>query len=258
MKVQLIAPQYITHGGVATLFCNHTVSDDLLHKIEFMKGEKRIFQYIKERNPPYIETLHIDGAKLEYSKNGTTIKLHDVRFEASGSYTCEVTMTTPIYSASSDPVEMKVISPQSANPKITFEKSMYVVGESLEANCTSSAAHPVPYITWFINGKEVDITLVNHYPHTHHKNSLMSATARLKVEVSALHVGENGLLEISCRATIPAFPMQHEQFADIRKKAVSVQIIPAPDVTSSAAILVRELTLSTILCILNAMHEFIP
>ncbi|KMQ93462.1 putative chitinase 2-like protein [Lasius niger] len=106
---------------------------------------------------------------------------------------------------------------------------MYVVGESLEANCTSSAAHPVPYITWFINGKEVDITLVNHYPHTHHKNSLMSATARLKVEVSALHAGENGLLEISCRATIPAFPMQHEQFADIRKKAVSGLIKPKHD-----------------------------
>lgn len=258
MKVQLIAPQYITHGGTATLFCNHTVPDDLLHKIEFMKGEKRIFEYIKERNPPYIETQNLEGAKLEYSKNGTTIKLHDVRFEASGSYTCEVAMTTPIYSAGADPVEMKVIYPQSANPKITFQKNMYMVGESLEANCTSSTAYPVPYITWFINGKEVDITLVNHYPHTHHKNYLMSATARLKIEVSELHAGENGVLEISCRATIPAFPMQHERFADIRKKAVSVAIKPAPDVTSSAAILVRELTLSTILCILSAMHEFIP
>ncbi|XP_072761367.1 uncharacterized protein [Anoplolepis gracilipes] len=257
MKVQLIAPQYITQFETATLFCNHTVSDDLLHKIEFMKGERRIFQYIKERNPPYI-TQHIEGAKLEYSKNGTTIKLNDVRFEASGSYTCEVTMTTPIYTAGADPVEMKVIQPQSANPKIIFQKSMYEVGESLEANCTSSAAYPVPYITWFINGKEVDITLVNHYPHTHHKDYLMSATARLKVEVSELHAGENGRLEISCRATIPAFPMQHEKFADIKTKAVSVQIIPAPDMTSSAAILVRELTLSTILCILNVMHEFIP
>ncbi|XP_029162290.1 uncharacterized protein LOC114933885 isoform X2 [Nylanderia fulva] len=223
MKVQLIAPQYISHGGTAILFCNHTVPDDLLHKIEFMKGEKRIFQYIKERNPPYIET-HLEGAKLEYSKNGTTIKLHDVRFEASGSYTCEVAMTTPIYSAGSDPVEMKVIYPQSANPKISFEKSLYVIGESLEANCTSSAANPVPYITWFINGKEVDINLVNNYPHTpHHKNNhLMSATARLKIEVSELHAGENGVLEISCRTTIPAFPTQNEGFADIKKKVVSV------------------------------------
>ncbi|XP_025157876.1 uncharacterized protein LOC105184987 isoform X2 [Harpegnathos saltator] len=258
MNVQLIAPQYVTYGDTATLVCNHTVSEELLHKIEFMKGEKRIFNYIKERNPPYIAGNRIEGARLEYSKNGTTIKLHDVRFEASGTYTCEVTMTTPIYTADADPVQMKVIVPQTGNPKITFKKSVYVVGESLEANCTSSPARPVPYITWFINGKEVDITLVNHYPHTHHKDHLMSATARLKVEVSELHAGQNGYLEISCRATIPDFPMYHEQFADIRKKTVSVQIIPAPDVTSSAAILIRELTLPTILCILSAMHEFIP
>lgn len=67
----------------------------------------------------------------------------------------------------------------------------------------------------------MDISLVNHYPHQQHKNSnLMSATARLKVEVSELHAGENGHLEMSCRATIPEFIMQHEQFADIRNKTV--------------------------------------
>ncbi|KAL6259696.1 uncharacterized protein LOC105430672 [Pogonomyrmex barbatus] len=258
MKVQLIAPQYVTQGSTAILFCNHTVTDNLLHKIEFMKGERRIFQYIKERIPPYIPTPYVDGSRLEYSPNGTTIKLHDVRFETSGTYTCEVTMTTPIYTAGADPVEMKVIHPQNGIPKISFKKSVYVIGESLEANCTSSPARPVPYITWFINDKEVDIALVTHYPHTYHKNHLMSATARLKVEVSALHAGQNGHLEISCRATIPDFAMHHEQFADIRKKTVSVEIIPAPDVTSSAAILIRELTLLMILCILSAMHEFIP
>ncbi|XP_036147586.1 uncharacterized protein LOC105829256 isoform X2 [Monomorium pharaonis] len=257
MNVQLIAPHYVELGDTATLFCSHTVADKLLHKIEFLKGEKRIFQYIKERSPPYI-SQHIDGARLEYSKNGTTIKLHDVRFEIEGFFTCEVTMTTPIYTAGSDPVPIKVIHPQSTKPTITFKKSVYVVGESLEANCSSSPARPVPYITWFINGKEVDVSLVTHYPHTYHKNHLMSATARLKVEVSELHAGQNGHLEISCRATIPDFPMNHEEFADIKKKTVTVEIIPAPDVTSSAAILVRELTLPTILCILSAMHQFIP
>lgn len=64
MHVQLIIPKYVIYGTTAVLFCNHTVSDELLHKIEFMKGEKRIFQYIKERNPPYIET-RVEGARLE-------------------------------------------------------------------------------------------------------------------------------------------------------------------------------------------------
>lgn len=46
---------------------------------------------------------------FQFSKNGTTIKLHNVRFEASGDYTCEVTMTTPIYTAGANHVHMKVI-----------------------------------------------------------------------------------------------------------------------------------------------------
>lgn len=62
---------------------------------------------------------------------------------------------------------------------------------------------------------------MTEYPHTHHKDHLVSATVQLKVEVSELHAGRNGHLEISCRATIPDFPINHEQFADIKKRVVS-------------------------------------
>ncbi|KAK2586591.1 hypothetical protein KPH14_011467 [Odynerus spinipes] len=80
----------------------------------------------------------------------------------------------------------------------------------------------------------VDVTLVHHYPHTHHENHLLSATAKLMVEVSELHAGDNGYLEISCHSTIPDYPMNNEEYADIRKKTVSIQIISAPRPTSFA------------------------
>nr|XP_012137038.1 PREDICTED: uncharacterized protein LOC100879109 isoform X2 [Megachile rotundata] len=223
VHVQLIAPRYVTYGSTAVLHCNHSVPDASLHKVEFMKDDKTILRYIKDRKPPFLD-LWVDGANMEYMENGTTIKLKDVRYEASASYSCLVSMTTPIYTQASEPVHMKVIVPQTENPKITFEKSMYVVGENLEANCTSSAAHPVPHLTWYINGKEVDISLVNHYPLTHHKDQLMSATAKLMIEVSALHAGENGYLEISCYSTIPDYPLNHEQYADVRKETVSERL----------------------------------
>ncbi|KAF3427343.1 hypothetical protein E2986_04863 [Frieseomelitta varia] len=130
-------------------------------------------------------------------------------------------MTTPIYSKTSESVQLKVIVPQTEDPKITFKKREYMVGESLEANCTSSAAHPVPHLTWYINGKEVDISLVNHYPHTRHEHQLMSATAQLTIKVSELHIGENGYLEISCYSTIPDYPLHHVQYADDRRESVT-------------------------------------
>ncbi|CAK9805196.1 hypothetical protein ANTPLA_LOCUS4365 [Anthophora plagiata] len=257
LHVRLIAPYYVTYGSTATLHCNHSIPEDLLHKVEFMKDDKKILQYIQDRNPPFLK-WKVDGANMEYLENGTTIKLKDVRFEASGSYSCEVSMTTPIYSEPSESVQMKVIVPQTENPKITFKKSVYVVGQSLEANCTSSAAHPVPHLTWYINGKEVDISLVNHYPYTRHKNQLLSATAKLTIEVSELHAGENGYLEISCYATIPDYPLNHVQYADVRKETVSVQIIPAPIAESSAVGVARGWPLATLLCIVYAMHKIIP
>ncbi|XP_076249834.1 cell adhesion molecule 2 [Calliopsis andreniformis] len=254
--VQLIAPHYVTYGSTAILHCNHSVPDAFLHKVEFIKDSKKILQYVIERTPPFISS-GVEGANMEYLENGTTIKLKDVRFEASGSYFCQVSMTTPIFTEASDIVQMKVIVPQTENPKISFKKSVYMVGESLEANCTSSAAHPVPHLTWFINGKEVDITLVDHYPHTRRKDQLMSATAKLMIEVSELHAGENGNLEISCYSTIPDYPM-HEQYADVRKQTVTVQIMPAPIAVSSTASIARGWALAALLCTLCAMHKIIP
>lgn len=66
----------------------------------------------------------------------------------------------------------------------------------------------------------MDVTLVHHYPHTQHKD-LLSATAKLMIEVSALHAGDNGYLDISCHSTIPDYPMNHEEYADVKKKTVS-------------------------------------
>ncbi|PBC28449.1 Cell adhesion molecule [Apis cerana cerana] len=108
------------------MHCNHSVPDEFLHKVEFMKDDKRILQYIKDRKPPF-HRGEVEGASME-------VKLD--------SYTSIAIIT-------------ELLVPQTENPKITFKKNSYVVGESLEANCTSSAAHPVPHLTWYINGKEV-------------------------------------------------------------------------------------------------------
>lgn len=44
---------------------------------------------------------------------------------------------------------------QNGSPKIMFKKRLFVVGENLIANCTTTRAKPPPTITWLINGKKV-------------------------------------------------------------------------------------------------------
>lgn len=51
-----------------------------------------------------------------------------------------------------------VAEPQNDDPKITFNKDTYEIGEVLEANCTTAPAKPPPHITWLINDQKVSNT----------------------------------------------------------------------------------------------------
>lgn len=41
------------------------------------------------------------------------------------------------------------------DPRITFRKPEYTVGDWLQVNCTSASARPTPDVTWLLNGKKV-------------------------------------------------------------------------------------------------------
>ncbi|KDR21758.1 hypothetical protein L798_02701 [Zootermopsis nevadensis] len=75
-----------------------------------------------------------------------------MQFESSGSYSCEVSTQTPIYTKPSNDHELLVIETQRDPPEVLIPKSAYQVGERLEVNCTSSPARPVADITWLVNG----------------------------------------------------------------------------------------------------------
>lgn len=65
------------------------------------------------------------------------------------------------YSISDTYLSISCVSePQGYDPKITFGKAEYQVGEVLEANCTTSPARPPPHITWFINKQKVSASLI--------------------------------------------------------------------------------------------------
>ncbi|KAF7988173.1 hypothetical protein HCN44_007667 [Aphidius gifuensis] len=269
LDVQLVAPRYIKFGANATLLCNHTAEFDDLHKIEFKKDGKKILEYIRDRKDPFRESPPPGISHLEHTLDGKTIKLVGIRFDAAGEYSCLVSTTYPIYTESSEEEKLQVIVPQLDNPHIFFKQAVYTVGEVLEANCTSSPAYPAPHLTWLINGKEVDMTRVTSFPHRHIDQHLMSATSKLSIEVSNLHVGENGVLEIACQATIPDFLRRQTQYADIKTKTVTVDITVATTPTSSSSSsstttttlnpnLPRGLLPIFMLCVLSTMHKINP
>ncbi|XP_033212647.1 uncharacterized protein LOC117170177 isoform X2 [Belonocnema kinseyi] len=252
MHVQLDAPHYVKLHTDVNLTCNHNVSDSNLRKVEFLRDNTKILQYIRDRSPPFRISVH----NLEYTPDGKTITLKKVGFPASGLYSCEVSTVSPIYEEESPRVKMEVIVPQTEDPVINVDKSIYLMGEYLNANCSSSPAHPAPHLTWLINEKEVDLQYVNYNPHQRHKD-LMSSSVQLKIKLSELHSSENGQLEIRCDGTIPDYH-QHKHYADVRSKTVTVQVMPAPVISSSSKNLGEELTLLIISSVFCSVHKMIP
>ncbi|KAF7269337.1 hypothetical protein GWI33_017630 [Rhynchophorus ferrugineus] len=157
--LELVVPRYAVKGGNVTLRCDHSVKPEHLHKVEWRKGEHKLFLYVKDRRPPF-RTWEIPGAKLNASNsNDRQITLYNLTFAAAGSYYCVVSMETPsIFTKDSDVKDLTIIDPQEYNPKITFKKDMYIVGETLDANCTTAPARPPPHITWLINDEKVSKT----------------------------------------------------------------------------------------------------
>lgn len=65
-RLELIMPRYALKGGDVTLKCDHSVRLEHLHKVEWKKGEDKLFMYVKGRTPPF-KAWAIPGAKLNVS-----------------------------------------------------------------------------------------------------------------------------------------------------------------------------------------------
>ncbi|KAG8290327.1 hypothetical protein J6590_084829 [Homalodisca vitripennis] len=51
--VELRAPRYVSFGNSALLKCDYSVPEDELHKVEWLHQNRKIWQYVKGRNPPF-------------------------------------------------------------------------------------------------------------------------------------------------------------------------------------------------------------
>ncbi|XP_044272783.1 uncharacterized protein LOC123016446 isoform X1 [Tribolium madens] len=228
-RLELIMPRYAIRGGDVILKCEHSVPPEQLYKVEWQKGGHKIFQYIKGRKPPF-RFFPTAGAVLNKANTSEMqIQLSKLDFSASGSYSCLVSMETPIFTKDSKSKDLTVIEPQDSDPTITFNKSTYEIGEVLEANCTTASARPPPHITWLINGEKVPDALTKRFSngivHGHgYFDQKASSTKQLSIEVSDLHVGDDGELRLTCMSTIPGYINPNEVFADERKTSVRIEI----------------------------------
>jgi hypothetical protein len=64
--VELLLPRYVTSGGSAELQCDYSVHKDQLHRVEWIRNGKKVFQYVNGRIPPF-RNYSVPGAELDVS-----------------------------------------------------------------------------------------------------------------------------------------------------------------------------------------------
>ncbi|XP_049291832.1 uncharacterized protein LOC125768351 [Anopheles funestus] len=189
VNVQLVVKKYVERGSAVALYCENDVLPDILYKVTFLKEESKIFEYIKGRSPPY-RNYSIPGAEIDWKKvTPSTLTLKNVDYDASGSYYCEVSTDTPIFTKASNDEMLHVMLPQKGPPTIEFAKKQLYYGDMLIANCTTSRARPSPHITWLINGKQVDDSHVRQLHHNS-KNSHRSKVQQTLGQQTTVYHGK--------------------------------------------------------------------
>ncbi|XKL63122.1 hypothetical protein PGB90_005486 [Kerria lacca] len=221
--VSLLAPRYVMVNGTASLYCKHNVKEDQVHKVEWLRGGNKIYQFIKGRNPPY-NNFSIAGADIDWNEsNDKKVSLKNLQFEASGVYICEVTTDNPIYTKSSEEQYLTVMQSQSKDPHISFNQANFTVGDILNANCTSSPATPVPELTWLLNGKKADENWIHSFPEFIKSSSMVQL-------VMILTTKEAPQLTLTCLSTIPGYLGHNvsKEYADYREDTMTLDIVIPP------------------------------
>jgi hypothetical protein len=66
--VELKLPRYVMVGDSALLQCDHNVRMEHLHRVNWLRNGKKIFQFVKGRTPPF-SNFSIPGAELDVSSD---------------------------------------------------------------------------------------------------------------------------------------------------------------------------------------------
>ena len=83
-NVELRMPRYVVVGDSAMLQCDYNVKKEQLHRVEWQKNGKKIFQFVQGRTPPFLN-YSIPGAELDVSSNDIFKKIRRNHLDATNS-----------------------------------------------------------------------------------------------------------------------------------------------------------------------------
>ncbi|XP_065214703.1 uncharacterized protein LOC135841600 [Planococcus citri] len=202
---ELSIPRHVGLREKARLSCKFEITRGKLYSVKWYKDEFEFFRFMPDNNPN-IQTFPVQGVYLDISKcNMTTVTLHQLNFNSSGNYRCEVSKDGPNFETVVKNGDMTVVEYPKGDPIIEGIQSSYSIGDFISGNCTSLKSNPAANLTWFINNQKADQDILLQYPDVLDDGPLYSITLGIHFRVQKDHF-ENNILELRCSAKIDDLP----------------------------------------------------
>lgn len=219
--VSVRSPEYAILGQTVHLYCNFTlpVGHTHFYTLKWFLNDAEVYRYVPkarrelQRMVFNREAVRID---LESSKmigeREHLLVLQSVARKQSGEYKCQVTMDTPPFQFIQAAAYLSIMVLPERHPVISgLKQTIYLPGDKVSINCTSSPSWPAAKLSWQLNSRPVDRWMVTSYLPSATPTGLESSTLALNFLVLPEHfrsgggagAGEDRELWATCKSDMP-------------------------------------------------------
>ncbi|XP_050059077.1 uncharacterized protein LOC114129323 isoform X1 [Aphis gossypii] len=143
-------------GSSTTLKCTFDLEGEHLYSVKWYKNGDEFFRYLP-KSKPNIQVFEKSGIYIDIDKsNSTEVVLKSLELSSSGTYRCEVSAEAPSFQTVFQDRDMITVE---EIPWISGLQHEYNVGETVNANCTSSKMEIHAQLVWYINNEKANSTV---------------------------------------------------------------------------------------------------
>ncbi|KAK4293604.1 hypothetical protein Pmani_033705 [Petrolisthes manimaculis] len=204
---RVVVPPLVETGRRVELECQYREDGDKLYSLKWWRGDDQFYQYV----PPDRSHFPIRGVDVNWTAttsrnsghNGCEVVVLDrVGLDTAGLYKCEV-MADASFQTEFKEANMTVIHLPEGPPVIQPSPGINIHnitwGQRVALTCITPPASPPPHLTWLIDGRRVNTSLVKSLPPVFQSN-LVRVSSRLQFTFTSHLLDQDRPLQVTCMA----------------------------------------------------------
>ncbi|KAF2358582.1 Immunoglobulin-like domain [Trinorchestia longiramus] len=149
----VVVPAWVEAGTSVELRCAWSPAHYKIWALKWYQGLREIYRYTPS-NPSPVQVFHNPHLAVDaHRSTGGSVRLENVTLGAAGLFRCEVSAEAPTFKTVYGEKELRVIALPPSGPTIRGVAGHYQEGDWVDLTCSLGAAHPVPHLSFTVNGR---------------------------------------------------------------------------------------------------------